>query len=181
MNVGCGKVLKKDGEDGIDVWINSDLRKLEGVNKVFNSFIVPWPLEDKTFDRIYMSHLVEHIPHVVRAYNRVTLQAEPIWDEDGFFVFFRECHRILKDGGTIELIGPYHRSTGADQDPTHTRYITESTFSYLWEWSETFDYELGYKFNQTEFNIYGKSEVDGEIVHSLWNTFHSFRTVLVKS
>ena len=191
LNLGCGKVLKMPGDDGFDEWVNSDLRDLQGVNRRFNAFVFPWPCEDEEFNHLYISHLVEHIPHTIREYKEWSInkdKLEPNWDEDGFFIFFRECHRILKPEGTIELIGPYARSNGADQDPTHTRYINEATFSYLWQASPTFDYQLGYKFNQLDFSCManegwetGKPDLVQLASVSFWNVFHSFRTILQKA
>ena len=185
LNLACGKLLRPK-EEG---WLNADIQQLEGVDIAFNCFVVPWPFEDNQFEHIYAGHIVEHIPHVIREVQNG--RPEPIWDMDGFFVWFREVYRILKPGGTIELVGPYHRSSGADQDPTHTRYITEATFSYLWQESPTFDYRLGYKFEQTEWGL-SFSHPDMATLQAVnptewqkaamfyWNAFSNFRTVLKK-
>ena len=206
LNLGCGKVI-------LEGYVNADLRQLPGVDVTFDAFIFPWPFQDGEFDEIITSHLVEHIPHLVRKridhkvgntidYNQWDLV--PIWEENGFFVFFREVWRILKPKGLIFIEGPYARSLGADQDPTHTRALTEATFSYLWQWSDTFDYQLRYKFNQVSWefllndpwNEMFRASVDlkeseperakqaeAELHWALrhyWNVAHSFRTVLQK-
>src|SRR3990167_9573881 len=147
LNIGCGKVI-------LPGYVNADLRALPNVDVTFNAFVFPWPFEDNEFDEVYASHLVEHIPHLVRARTGPNGRLEPVWDEDGFFIFFREVWRILKPSGRCVIEGPYHRSMGCDQDPTHTRGLTEATFSYLWQESETFNYELGYKFNSVSWEVH---------------------------
>ena len=45
--------------------------------------------------------------------------------------FFDEVYRVLKPGGTVTIIVPYLQNQRAFQDPTHRRFICESTFFYL--------------------------------------------------
>src|SRR3990167_5370554 len=76
LNLGCGKVLKMPGDDGFDEWVNSDLRDLQGVNRRFNAFVFPWPCEDEEFNHLYISHLVEHIPHTIREYKEWSINKD---------------------------------------------------------------------------------------------------------
>ena len=129
LNLGCGKVPKAG-------FINVDRLCLPGVDQQVDLFQFPWPWGDNSVDEIYASHLIEHIPHQVEGSQL-----------DGFFAFFAECWRILKPGAEITLIAPYGFSVGAMQDPTHTRFIVESTFSYLAQVDDcNFDYQLPFTF-----------------------------------
>lgn len=141
LNLGCGTVILPP-EEG---WVNVDQFPLPGVNLQANLFTFPWPFEDNSADYILASHIVEHIPHQVHEWIDL-YHLKPI-PQDGFFVFFREVWRILKSSGLITVLVPYGFSWGGLQDPTHTRYIVPSTFSYLGQSDRlNFDYGLDYAF-----------------------------------
>ena len=57
------------------------------------------PFKDNTFDEIYSSHLIEHLPHPLK--------------------FLKECHRVLKPGGTLRLWCPNIMSKNMYLDPSH--------------------------------------------------------------
>ncbi len=160
LNLGCGKVILPTDEG----WVNVDHLALEGVDVVADLFTFPWPFEDNYADYMIASHLIEHIPHQVKMRKRITESSsvgnsvggvsatrtrtvEEDHPLDGFFAFFAEVYRVLKPDGIICTIAPGGRSTLALQDPTHTRSIVESTFSYLGPAeSATFDYGLPFSF-----------------------------------
>lgn len=50
--------------------------------------------------------------------------------QDGWYAFFAELHRVLVPDALIHVLSPYAWSAGAVTDPTHTRLITEHTFSH---------------------------------------------------
>ncbi len=186
------------GTNPLPDYINIDLRRVQGVEMQVNLFVVPWPFRDGSVDEIMMSHFVEHIPHTIRESKRVDViketvwwgqhsVAEPIWDEDGFFVVFREAWRVLKMDGLVEVWTPYFTSESSFRDPTHTRYLTEATFSYLWEEKGTFDYQIGCKFEQIDAAYLPYPEYESLLpdafqndLKSRWNVAHTFRTVLRK-
>ena len=178
LNLGCGT-------NPLPGYINVDSRALPGVDEQVDLFVVSWPWLDGSIDEIMMSHFVEHIHHLVRK-QISSCVIEPIWSEDGFFVVFRECWRVLKMGGLIDIYTPYFKSEPSFRDPTHTRHLTEATFSYLWEEKGTFDYQIGCKFEQVDaaylpYPEYAKvEEAFKNNLHSMWNVAHTFRTVLRK-
>lgn len=137
-------------------WVNVDKFQSPGVQEKIDLFRFPWvrssngsPFNDNSADYIWAAHIVEHIPHQVRLAAGLPggLAGEYralVEDMDGFFVFFHECWRILKPGGLMHIRFPYGASYGALNDPTHTRYLTPATFSYLKPPTGTapFDYQV---------------------------------------
>lgn len=98
----------------------------QGADYVVDLFEFPWPFKARSVNEITTNHLVEHIPHRIEGHKK-----------DGFLLFFDECYRILKRNGTIKITCPYVKNDRAFWDPTHTRYIHETNFSYLnKEWRE---------------------------------------------
>ncbi len=158
LNLGCGRRL-------LDGFINIDLQKMDGVDKVMDLFTFPWDLPDNYADYMIASHVVEHIPHDVRIKPETKTQKFSITPgandiieipvvnyhpegnkylkyNDGFFCFFAEVHRVLKPGAFITVICPYGHTTQSLQDPTHTRFIVSETFGYLSQ--DQYDRELYY-------------------------------------
>ncbi len=141
LNLGSGEVVLPESEG----WVNLDLARDEGVSVICNLFRFPWPIRDHSVGYVMCCHLAEHIPHEVM---ESTWQQTPwqkpgssphVWhhhwgvstQEDGWFRFFREVHRVLIPGGQCCVISPYAFTWGAMQDPTHVRYLVPSSFSYL--------------------------------------------------
>lgn len=125
LNVGCGTDIRPASEG----WQNMDVSAIPGVDVCHDAFSFPWPFADAAFDRILCRHIAEHIPHDVgrRPY------------KDGFLVFMEECHRILKPGGTLEIVTPHPRSANTIADPTHTRVVHRGNF-------DPFNPDRGYAF-----------------------------------
>lgn len=140
-------------------WVNIDRNPSPGVDCVTDLFRYPWPFEDNSWDGALLSHLAEHVPHEIRlapigedAYIRAHNTAaddkphklKPSegyakWIErhealskcqDGWYAFFAELHRCLTPGAYAHILSPYGWSDGAITDPTHTRYLTERTFTH---------------------------------------------------
>jgi len=72
------------------------------------------PLPDNSCDKVFADQILEHIQ----------------LNED-FVLVMNECLRVLKDGGVMEIHVPYYQSEVAFKDPTHCRYFTKHTFTYL--------------------------------------------------
>lgn len=116
LDLGCGK--HKAGKE----WTGVDSRKFDGVDQVVDlcarvnpyRSLRQWPWENDSVDEIRASHFVEHL--------------EP--DERRHFV--NECFRILKPGGTCQIITPHWNSCRAYGDLTHKwPPVSEFWFNYL--------------------------------------------------
>lgn len=157
-------------------WVNVDRAAIDGIQEVVNLFRYPWvkdsdgkPFESDSFDIVWCSHIVEHIPHVPkidRSYFDPYLDKLAHEDGDGWFAFFYECWRILKPGGKLNIIAPYAFSMAGIADPTHTRYILPASFSYFVpNPAAPFDYQLPFRFDH--ISPYGAG--DGNVIYKFVN------------
>lgn len=137
LNVGCGPDIRPNSEG----WVNMDITPLEGVDVVHNAMEFPWPLEDESFDHVYCSHFMEHVPHTV-----------PGHAKDGFVLVMEEFHRILKPGGTVEIRSPHPESVDRWADPTHTRVVHPKNFRYF-EPDSGWGYYTTAKFRTREMDV----------------------------
>ena len=88
-------------------WLSTDVTRSETV--VYLDATEEFPIADRAFDYVFSEHMIEHMP----------------WQSG--LAMLKECHRILKPGGTIRvatpdlavLLGLY----GAERDPRGERYI----------------------------------------------------------
>jgi len=179
LNLGCGKDIRAG-------WTNVDRVALKGVNLSLDLFVYPWTglnRYHKAVDEIYCGHLIEHVPH------------DGINNRDGFFCFFHECWKLLKPDGVMTVQVPYGKSTAALQDPTHTRYLVEASFTYLnpelYKSGDNFDYglpfgfeiqEIGYLYYQdwvSKVQAQGEERFMGgfESLH-LWNVVWGLNVIL---
>ena len=117
LDIACGR-NKQAGFKGIDLAGDADI--------IWDLNDTPWPIKANSVREAFCSHYVEHIPHW-----------RPGWEADGWFRFFDELYRIMHKDGQAEFIHPYVTSVRAFWDPTHTRYIHETSWYYLnAEWRE---------------------------------------------
>ena len=137
LDLACGD-NKKEGYKGIDV------AKTDTVDYVVDLQQFPWPIESESVEEINCSHYIEHIPHsnYQGELNKV-LDESNTFEEfklnlknkkpevDGFIKFINEVYRILKPGGKVHIVAPYYTSYRAFGDPTHVRYIADSSLWYL--------------------------------------------------
>ena len=114
LDLGCGR-NRQEGFHGVDVSPDSD------ADSIVNLFEFPWPWEDSSVDEVFSSHFVEHLP----------VACHGCGQPDGLISFMEEVHRICKPGAAVKIIHPYALSTRAFQDPTHTRFIPETTWHYF--------------------------------------------------
>lgn len=132
------------------LWHNVDRNPEPGIDECVDLFAYPWPWADNSYDGALLSHLCEHIPHEVKwggkfshfnypyandtwlqAYKTHLEMAEQGQNyQDGWYAFFAELYRVLTDGAMVHILSPYGWSQGGITDPTHTRLLTEHTFTH---------------------------------------------------
>lgn len=112
LDIACGQ-RKEKGWTGIDLSGDADI--------VHDLFRFPWPIASGSVREVRISHFVEHIPHY-----------RPEWGAvDGWWKFWDEVARITRKDAKVEVWHPYVMNGRAFWDPTHTRYIHETTWYYL--------------------------------------------------
>ena len=104
LNMGCGL----NPESG---YVNSDRVPLPGVDVVCDFVHRPFPFRDNTFDEVYMSHVLEHLPDTLGT--------------------MEEIYRIARPSATVIVKVPHYKHSNAFKDPTHVRFFTEETFDYF--------------------------------------------------
>jgi predicted SAM-dependent methyltransferase len=106
LNLGSGTDLR-DGFVNIDLIDAADLQiDLEEIGK---SKRLPYP--DNSVELTLCSHILEHLHN--------------------FKDLMNELHRVTKSNGIVTVFVPMYPSKQAFQDPTHVRFFTDDTFSYL--------------------------------------------------
>jgi len=132
LDFGCGE-NPKEGFEGVDVNGTKAKHKID-------LFKFPYPWADNSVDALHSSHFIEHIPNRnIEERDIRTVQddlerhrwRELYLDQDMLHAFFDECYRILKPGCDLFIAVPNARSDDAFADPTHRRYINQSTFRYF--------------------------------------------------
>jgi hypothetical protein len=111
LDIACGQ-NKQVGYKGIDIAGDADI--------IHDLNVTPWPIKTSSVKEAFCSHYVEHIPHHREG-----------WDRDGWWRFFDELYRVMKNEATADFIHPYTMSVRAFWDPTHVRFIHETTWYYL--------------------------------------------------
>jgi SAM-dependent methyltransferase len=106
LNLGCGK-KKMNGYINVDINLNVKPDILCDLNRN------PYPFKSETASYILMDNVLEHLDDIISV--------------------LKECYRILKPGGILEIRVPYWFSRGAHQDPTHKHFFTENSFDFLRE------------------------------------------------
>ena len=152
LNLGAGRVILPGEKPAHHVLVddaiytyplywNVDRNMQPGIDCVTDLFTYPWPFEDNSFDAALLTHLVEHIPHEIRIdrTRRITGYTDEQTAErievlencqDGWYSMFAELYRVLTPDAIAHILCPYGWSNGAITDPTHTRLITEHTFTH---------------------------------------------------
>jgi SAM-dependent methyltransferase len=104
LDLGCGGTKQKRTSIGVDLY------PAKGVDVVAD-LRGPLPFADRSVDRVYAVHVLEHVLDVVGPLN--------------------ELHRILADDGVLHVLSPYWRSINAVADPTHVKYLDVQTFKWF--------------------------------------------------
>lgn len=104
LDIACGN-SKQDGFRGVD--ISPDVQ----ADDVHDLTVFPWPYQDNSVEEAFCSHYVEHTPDLIS--------------------FMNELYRIMAPDAQVRIVHPHSRSDRAFQDPTHLRFIPESTWPYF--------------------------------------------------
>ena len=104
LDLGCGN-KKREGAVGIDFNCRTAADVIHDLN------VFPYPLDDSSFDEIYLDNTLEHLDDVIRV--------------------MEEVHRICMPDGVVKVIVPYFRSVWACIDPTHKHFFTVDSFAYF--------------------------------------------------
>jgi SAM-dependent methyltransferase len=105
LDVGCGTRKAEPGAIGIDVHPQSVADIIWDLDEF------PWPLDSDTFDRIHMSHIIEHVRDVMR--------------------IMAEIHRVARNGADVFIVTPHFSSHNSYTDPTHVRHLAARSFQYF--------------------------------------------------
>jgi len=110
LNLGCGN--KPRFSELLDKWINLDNQAFPGVD-IVRDLKRGIPMPDESFDHVLCDNVLEH------------------FDSDDVVFIINEIDRVLKIGGTAEIIVPHALiGQGAYQDPTHKSYFVPRSVLY---------------------------------------------------
>jgi SAM-dependent methyltransferase len=150
LDLGCGR-NKHRGSIGVDRIPNP------GVNLVADLDHFPYPLAANSFDRIYLTHVVEHLRSIPR--------------------LMEEVHRISRDGAEVVIVTPHYTDASSWQDPTHLWHLNSRSFDVFQEGAD-FDYysTARFKVQQVEVKLLKLYRVLGlEFLLNLPNRYPIFR------
>ena len=105
LDIGCGRRKAEPDAFGIDRSVDS------AADTVWDLDEFPWPLEADRFDRIHMSHILEHLADPVRAMG--------------------EVHRVARSGADVFVTTPHFSSHNSYTDPTHKHHLAAASFEYF--------------------------------------------------
>jgi predicted SAM-dependent methyltransferase len=100
LNLGCS-------DRHLPGWINVD--RVAPADQIVD-LAGPWPWPDDSIDEVIAADIFEHLPDKIHTLN--------------------ELWRVLKIGGTAQVIVPSTDGRGAFQDPTHTSYWNLNSWKY---------------------------------------------------
>jgi SAM-dependent methyltransferase len=137
LDVGCGTRKIEPDAIGIDVHPRSAADVFWDVDKF------PWPLSDDSFDRVHMSHVIEHVRDATRT--------------------MAEVHRVARDGAEVLIVTPHFSSHNSYTDPTHVRHLAARSFQYFTgEDFETFGgAEVSFRIENVELTFGKNFVLDG--------------------
>lgn len=98
LQIGCGPKPRASTRE--ETWINLDILPGPGVD-VVRDLRRGLPFGNRTMDHVFADNVLEHL-----------------YPDDAIFAL-NEIDRVLKLGGTAEIIVPHAQSQAAIQDPTH--------------------------------------------------------------
>jgi SAM-dependent methyltransferase len=104
LDVGSGGAKQKAAAAGVDLFRSPGVDVVADVRRRL-------PFADRTVDRIYAVHVLEHVLDMVGVMN--------------------ELHRVLADDGVLHVLSPHWQAIGAVADPTHVKYLDVQTFKWF--------------------------------------------------
>jgi predicted SAM-dependent methyltransferase len=117
LNVGCGKKYNSN-------WVNVDM-VADGPDVIACNLIEGIPFPDNSFEVVYHSQVIEHIPKEAAAF------------------FIGECYRVLKPNGVIRVVCPDLQNLMEEYQKwlkiNQTAPTPESKANYEWILLELFD------------------------------------------
>lgn len=133
INIGCGR----DYREG---WINIDISR--DVKAEAYCDIRTWELQRNT-DGNYDARIKDGEAELVY----ISGVLEQIGENDHLIHALNECHRVLKPGGTIQIVVPNAKYAIAHRDPMDIRKFTPDTFRYFLQGTQEYrDYGSVYGF-----------------------------------
>lgn len=108
------KLLKLNlggGKKALTGTVNVDLLKEPTTDIVHDLNVFPYPFSADSACYCNMDNVLEHLNNPVAV--------------------LKELHRVMSDGGVLEIYVPYFKSDGAYQDPTHKHWFQENYFDYF--------------------------------------------------
>ena len=103
LNIGCGR-FTINGTIGVDKWTTSTIKP----DVMCDLDVYPWPFEDNSVDGIFAFHIFEHLTD--------------------WWTAFKECARILKIGGFLEVRVPDNSCTDALAYRDHKHIFNRYSF-----------------------------------------------------
>ena len=104
LDVGSGGTKQRATSYGVDLHV------APGVDVVAD-LTARLPFADRSVDRVYAVHVLEHVLDLVGVMN--------------------ELHRVLADDGVLHVLSPHWQSVAAVGDPTHVKYLDVQTFKWF--------------------------------------------------
>ncbi len=137
LDLGCGAKKFSPSAIGIDLSENPE------VDIIGDVFDVLAEIPHSAISKIYSSHFFEHVEDIPRLLN--------------------ECIRVLKSGGTIDIVVPHHSNPFFYSDPTHKSFYGLYTFAYYAEC------------NILKRSVPDYSRIDGLAISNVELVFKSYR------
>jgi predicted SAM-dependent methyltransferase len=112
IDLGCGKDKYQNPNYrvfGIDLWSKSDAD--------VRASCLNLPIRDQSVDRILARHFFEHFTY------------------EELKVILRECYRVLRENGELEILVPHYSCISAYQDPTHRLFFIKEHFINWGRWA----------------------------------------------
>src|SRR6185369_6405019 len=105
LDIGCGTRKAEPGALGID------RSPGPATDIVWDLDQYPWPLASNRFERIHLSHIIEHVHDVMAT--------------------MAEVHRVAHAGASVFVTTPHFSSHNSYTDPTHVRHLAAASFQHL--------------------------------------------------